>query len=471
MSYKPLTKAGKAFIMNALKLNANNFTGSLPYDLGRSNILKNTVFTAQVRDNNVNINTNDTYYALLVSSFEKYSQLYLLDANIMAAQTYLLSNYVLWNYSNGGNGVNTSAMGITQLLDSTIYDLYFEKRNGGDAEDQAIFDNEFSIITNNLAGDMRDIKNIIPYRDDSTALTNSVALENRRQLFQNIIDNPDLMIKIQCRIMHDLGYANNNLAASSLFAYIVSRNLKSKTYNEVINNASYANFNNIHIGTAFVNNIFKILDGSYQKDLGGFGYDIDFDINDQANMNLSNSIILTGNYGLSVTQEKFIQQLHPQVQDKFRALIATIEKTTPFKVRIECSYRSFQYQQTLKQSYSVNYPTIPVAEPGKSYHQYGLALDISLWPASTGVGIGTEYYSHNKTQQQWVDTTVPEIATDLGFVWGGDFTKYDPVHFDLSSVYALKSLYATAIAQFGSNPNKIAGNKIKNLQPSVGGYS
>lgn len=466
MSYIPLTNAGKAFIGKAVNANTNNLSGSQKYPLGRSNVAANTTFNSAAKYKNVAITTNDDLISGLISWINTYSETYFLDANIIAAQTYLLSNYALCTYSDEGSVNKSSAMGITQLMDSSIYDIYFNKMNDIDTEDQAVFDTEYATISLNLSGDLSDVRSIIPYRTDSNDSTNTTALENRRQLFQNIINNPELMIKILCRVMHDLGTTNNNLAASSLLGYVLDRNLKSKTYNEAINSVSKNNAN-IHLGTNFVTNVFKILSGTYKKELGGFGYKVDFTENDSANMNLSNTIILTGDYGLNIMQEKLIQQLHPQVQDKFRQLIFTIEKTTPFKVKVNSTYRSFQLQNNLKNDYAVSNPTVPVSPPGRSYHQYGLAVDMSL----NNPNNPKDRYSHNKTRQDWVDTGVPQIATDLGFVWGGDFTNYDPVHFDLSNTYALNALYQSCVNQFGSDPNKIVGNQIRNLQPSTGGYA
>lgn len=471
MSFKPITKSGEQFIVNAVKANKNNFTGTRSFKLGRSNVPVGTQFTSNAKFNNVKITDNATLAQAIITWYNKYCSVYLLDANILAAQGYAESNYVLWQYSNGGSPNYSSAMGISQFLDSAVYEFFKYRPNGSDAEDEDISVNESNVIFNGLSGDLTDVKNIIPYRDGSTPTTNATALANRQILFQNIIDNPEIMIKAQCRYMHDIGLRNQNLAASSLFAYTVGGYLTSKTYNEIINTAAKKKYN-VQDGTNYVEKIFRILGGEgATKSLGRF-YDIDFSLNDQANKNLSDSILVTGDFGLGLQQEKFVQQLHPLVQDKFRGLIQAIESQTPYKVQVQSSYRSFGYQQYLKDTYAIKYPSVPVGRPGRSYHQYGLALDITM----VNPKYPNDVYSHNKTEQQWRDTGVPAIAEKLGFVWGGTFTvaagsKYDPVHFDLSNTYALKSLYNSAVAQFGSDPNKIQGNKISNLQPSSGGYS
>lgn len=480
MSYKPLTDKGKQFIKNRCNASGNRFSGKQSYVLGRSNVPSGTVFTAHpFDDGNLNttvddrkpIVTNDQLAINLIKWFDYYSAEYLLDANIIAAQAYVESNYNLWVYSNGGSR-GSSAMGITQFIDITVNDIILKNNY--------TFQNEIKILTNNVIGDTSNITTIVPYYNNqdntikSTLDSNKIAIENRRQLFQNIIDNPKAMIKAQCHLMHKIGERNNNLASSALFAYNRAASLKSKTYNEIINNAAKKKIS-VSEGTAYVDKIFKLLNGTFGSKTSnsfgngvpvgeGFGYDFTNEIDSVANKNLSDSLLITGNFGLNTVQEKFIQSVHPVVQDKFREFVSTIEKKTLFKVAMTSAYRTYANQANLKKEYLISNPTVPVANPGDSYHNFGLAIDIVLINDNIS-------YGHKNNKQQWIDTGVPKIATDLNFVWGGDFDNYDPVHFDLSNTYALKALKAVAGQQFGSDPSNIKGNQIANLQPSTGGYS
>jgi len=297
MGFKPLTKQGEQFIRDACNANANNLSGSLPYALGRSNSPANTVFTAKPMFNGVPISDSATLANALITWFNQYcsDNNYSLDANIIAAQTFVESGYQLWQYSNSGDPNKSSAMGISQLYDNEIWNLFF---NGDGAavtnpKDQSIFDAQQAAISVNLNGDLTDIRNIVPFSTNSTTSTNLVAIGNRSQLFQNIMNNAEIMIQTQCKYMSQLGVANNNLASSTLFAYAVSGDITSKTYNDAINYAVKLGLP-IRDGSNYVQNVFKVLGGRYKKTLNGFGKDYVYDsmLNDQANKNLSSSVII-----------------------------------------------------------------------------------------------------------------------------------------------------------------------------------
>jgi len=480
MAYKPLTNKGKEFIRTRCTSAGDRLSGKQNYALGRSNVPAGTVFTSNAYndgdpkttvDDREKITTNEQLAENLITWFNYYAEEYLLDANIMAAQCYVESNYNLWAFSYGGKR-GSSAMGITQFIDVSIYDIIFKNSYS--------FEPEIVLLGHNLTGDTSDIRTIVPYYNNqaasiiSTPTTNARAIANRKQLFQNIVDNPKAMIKAQCHLMHKIGERNNNLAASSLFAYNRAASLRSKTYNEAIDKAVKKKIR-IEEGTSYVDKIFKLLNGTYgtrtESSFGngiyqgeGFGYGFPNEIDAVANRNLSNTLLVSGNFGLNTVQEKFIQSLHPVAQDKFRLFLSTIEKQTPFTVSLQSAYRSYAHQQRLKKEYAVTKPSVPVSSPGNSYHNFGLALDIVLVN-------GYVTYGHGQTKKEWIATGVPKIASDLGLVWGGDFSNYDPVHFDLSNTYALNSLKSAATAQFGTDPNKVNGNQIANLQPSEGGYS
>lgn len=295
MGFKALTKDGEKFIGVACNANSNNFSGSLPYPLGRSNTTSNTLFTGKPKYKGVLITDNKTYTSALIFWFNQYSEQYQLDANIIAAQTYIESNYKVWEYSNNGDQNKSSAMGINQLFDNEIWDLFFTDTRAAisNPKDQTLYDSQQAIISNNLSGDLTDIRSIIPYLDNATSDTNATALTNRAQLFQNIMDNTEIMIQVQCRYMSEIGNRNNNLASSSLFAYATNGYLESKTYNEVINNGSKGNLQ-IKPGIDYVEKIFKVLGGKYKSSLPGFGKDYVYDAtpNDQANKNLSGTIVV-----------------------------------------------------------------------------------------------------------------------------------------------------------------------------------
>jgi hypothetical protein len=454
MAYKQLTKKGEEFILNRCLANSafgnNRFTGKRKFALPKSNNDASVVYTATpVDEQNLPI-TNATQLAKnLISWFNRYSKDYLLDANIVAAQAYAESGYNLWIYSEGG------AMGLPQFLDSAFYDTIIKNSHQ--------FDDEIAILTDGISGDIKDVRTILPNfstRDKtivSTSDTTALAKSNRTILFQNIINNPRMMIKAQCYLMNFIGQRNNNLAASTLFAYNRGGYLTSTSYDDMIEKTQ-KRYGKEYIkeGLTYVNRIFNLLAGKEPLVPVGFGYDIDFVEADLKFTNLSQSVLISGNFPLSQAQEKFIQTLHPVAQDSFRQLIFNIEKQTPFKVQITSAYRSFAEQERIKKENEAMVPPRPASSPGNSYHNYGLAIDIALY-STTVNGL---VYSFNKTVAEWKQTNILPIAAKLNLRWGGTFDDPDVVHFDLGNRYTINECKTIAQKTYGTDPNKIEGNQI-----------
>lgn len=453
MAYKAITKKGEEFILNrclaSTQFGNNRFAGKRNFALPKSTLSSDTTFVSSPKDDlNKSITTPEVLAKNLISWFNRYSELYLLDANIIAAQAYAESGYNLWIYSGGG------AMGISQFIDAAVFDTILKNKY--------TFEEDLQNITDGLNGDYKDIRHIIPNfttgdkKIVSTKDTITIAKQNREILFQNIIDNPDIMIKAQCYLMNFIGGRNNNLAASSLFAYNRGSGLRSTSYDEIID-ITTKKFGKGYIkeGIGYVDRIFKLLAGKEHLVPVGFGYDIDFTEATTQNFNISSLVKISGDFPLSQAQENSIQSLHPIAQGIFREFIYRVQKETPFDVQITSAYRTFLEQATVKAKNESYNPARPASSPGNSYHNYGLALDIAL-ESRTVNGLR---YSFNKSVSEWRQTGVPNIATSLNLRWGGTFN--DQVHFDLGnvvpSVFELKSI---AINTYGSDPANIEGNQI-----------
>lgn len=454
MAFKALTKKGEEFILNRCLANSafgnNRFSGKRKFALPKSNNPATTIYTAHPVDElNKPITTPETLAKNLISWFNRYSQLYLLDANIIAAQAYAESGYNLWIYSEGG------AMGITQFLDTAFYDTIIKNSYE--------FSDEIALVTVGLSGDVKDIRNYIPNystRDKSivsTAATAATAKANRSILFQNIINNPRVMIKAQCYVMSFIGQRNNNLASSSLFAYNRGGYLTSTSYDNMIDKTQ-KRYGKEYIkeGLTYVNRIFNLLAGKEPNISVGFGYDIDFSEADLKTTNISDVVLVSGDFPLDQAQEKFIQTLHPVAQSPFRQLIYNIEKQTPFKVVVQSAYRSFSEQARIQRENQAMVPPRPAANPGNSFHNYGLAIDMTLI-SKTVNGLT---YGFNKTSNEWKQTGVVDIGTKLNLRWGGTFSTPDVVHFDMGNIYTINQCKTLAQNTYGSDPNKVQGNKI-----------
>ena len=150
-------------------------------------------------------------------------------------------------------------------------------------------------------------------------------------------------------------------------------------------------------------------------------------------------------------QKEFLENLHVAVKQRIYELVDAIQKRG-YEADIQSTYRSFQHQQRLK-----NQLGSMAATPGKSPHNYGLAIDIVLWKN------GKKYGNKSATKAEWESTGVPALARSLGFTWGGDFKThpFDPVHFDLVKDLGQKTadLFEKGKKIYGS-PEKIIGNKI-----------
>lgn len=147
---------------------------------------------------------------------------------------------------------------------------------------------------------------------------------------------------------------------------------------------------------------------------------------------------------LKANQESYVREMHPEVQNKFRAFIKEVEDSG-WTVIPTSGYRDFQKQLSLWRQNSSN------ARPGKSHHNYGLALDINA-------SKGTQYLRKSSSESAWVNSGIPAIAKKHGISWQYAFGSYkDPIHFYVK--HDTSKLLQRAIAKFGSEEN-IIGNQV-----------
>jgi len=259
MAVTKLTKAGEEFIRSKCNGSGNsklrgsaadkkgysdNPTAVLPYC---SPLTTTSKIWLSNPDINSGIRTNDELGEALIKLYNKYAEIYQMDANIMAAQAYQESAYIVWNYA-----VNSTASGISQFTAGTIYGIVIvDKYN-------EFTDNERKAIT----------KNTIDYTFESgkTPPKNkfvvqfSTGKKNRAILHQNIIDNPEIMIKAQFVYMKKISTKCNGLASCTLFGY--SRGpgyVKSSSYSDAIAAAKGAGNSYENEGIIYVYRIFKNL--------------------------------------------------------------------------------------------------------------------------------------------------------------------------------------------------------------------
>lgn len=155
--------------------------------------------------------------------------------------------------------------------------------------------------------------------------------------------------------------------------------------------------------------------------------------------------------------ERYIKDLHPKAQDRFRHFLIEISNMG-FEIVLTSGYRDFFKQYKLKKKNKKN------ASAGHSTHNYGIAIDFNV------IDSNKKWYKKSTPKSQWLKTGIPQLAEELGFRWGGSFkTYYDPIHFDLAKEYSVSKMRKKAIQESGQDNityneidwTKVQGNKVE----------
>ena len=157
-------------------------------------------------------------------------------------------------------------------------------------------------------------------------------------------------------------------------------------------------------------------------------------------------LILDGrNRRAVMTLDSLLSELDPVARPSFRKFFGILtERYSGYKAIVNDVRRTWEESYNLKKANSKN------ADPGRSQHNYGLAIDINIeTPAST---TKRTLLKSNKTP--WIEEGVDKVAKEANLRWGGDFTGYiDCVHFDYG--YNIDTAYRQVTTQ------------AKNLDPTI----
>jgi len=206
------------------------------------------------------ISTADELANALIYWFNTYSKEYSLDANVIAAQSYTESSYVVWNYAP----LDSTASGISQILMKTLWDVIVNENGKKYDSTNPITPEETYAINNNLeAKELASSYSVGSYNNNNPQPSHDIAWRNRPLLHQNVINNPGIMIKAQCKLMSFFAKGCNNLTSSALFCYNRGFYQKS-TYTDTIvackkGKLSLANPNYPNEGLKYVLKTFGIL--------------------------------------------------------------------------------------------------------------------------------------------------------------------------------------------------------------------
>lgn len=271
-----ITANGENFIKNKCNELIYPFTTTVTDKkrLVKSTVQSGTIFTANI----LSISSKDDYAKKIINWINEFSELFILDANIVASHIYAESMYNPSYYSTKGT------MGISGIIDYEVFKFIIKSSD---------YDNFItpSLIQINISGDLDDIRTYIPNvnttnkKITSSENNNANAKNNRKQLFQNIIDNPKESIFVQCYLLSLYGSNNNNLAASSLIAYYYRSIDKTTKYQDLINILiKKYDSNEVNFGIRYVDTVFKTL--------GNF-YSVNYE---ESKLQISNSIEINNSY-------------------------------------------------------------------------------------------------------------------------------------------------------------------------------
>jgi uncharacterized protein YcbK (DUF882 family) len=123
------------------------------------------------------------------------------------------------------------------------------------------------------------------------------------------------------------------------------------------------------------------------------------------------------------TSNTRISNLHPSVQCKVKNFINEVESTLKIKLRVVSSYRSFSEQTTLyNKGRTTTGSIVTNAKAGKSYHNYGVAIDVCQIKDGRAIWDESMYKK------------VAPIGKKNGLEWGGDWTSFvDMPHFQYTN--------------------------------------
>ncbi len=208
MTYIALTVEGKNFIRKVCEGTGNNLLrGKSKYGILPNcdpKISGDKIWVSNSYYNNKQITTNTELGEALIDWYNFYGKQYEMDSNVMAAQAFQESGYNIWTYST-----ISTASGICQFILAAIFDIIISNKYKETII--GFSDDEIAKITKNISGNIYEFK--------TYDVSNSLGQKNRAIIHQNVIDNPNIMIKAQFRFMKHIANKCNSLASSTLFGY------------------------------------------------------------------------------------------------------------------------------------------------------------------------------------------------------------------------------------------------------------
>lgn len=135
-----------------------------------------------------------------------------------------------------------------------------------------------------------------------------------------------------------------------------------------------------------------------------------------------------------------VKELHCKIRDEVAELIGKIEFANPhMTIRIVQGFRSIEYQNELyAQGRTKPGQIVTKAVGGKSFHNYGLAIDFAILYDGK-ISWDIEDDKDNDGISDWME--VVSVFKAAGYVWGGNWVSIkDYPHFEKGFSYTTSKL-------------------------------
>jgi len=172
---------------------------------------------------------------------------------------------------------------------------------------------------------------------------------------------------------------------------------------------------------------------------------------DQEIKDIEDETQVEDNEDVPLTWDKYtnkrIKKLHPKIQRDVALMINEAENQLGLKFRLTNGFRSIQEQNNLyNQGRTTPGSKVTNAKGGKSYHNYGLAIDLVVIDSNRKA----DYKNQPKNGKKLYNT----IAKKYGFEWGGNWKTFkDYPHFQKTFGYKVNTLLALYESDNNTYPN------------------
>ena len=123
------------------------------------------------------------------------------------------------------------------------------------------------------------------------------------------------------------------------------------------------------------------------------------------------------------------------------------------KIQVNSSTRTVAQQENVSETSGG-----VAASPGNSPHNFGMALDITLYDLTTN-----KLLRNNKSsKEEWAETGIVDAASDAQLSsWGANFERYDPLHFGMKfSKTDSQEIKKAKAQQLGKSVGLLTGREI-----------